>query len=172
MSGKLALALLAMGALVPLRAAPQSINYVDSSTADKLEGRWNLQLGAPGLMGLALDADMRLIGEDGQTRASPRIKSSWSVSEHLDVKTVMDYGNLNAAATRPKIDTTIVFDSGLSFVDRIEATVQRADSATRRPSPPAGKRAKRRSSPVSVRGISPKPRLPSSTTPGRRASRS
>src|SRR5690606_19854951 len=122
-------ALAVVAAAVPLCGATQSIHYVDSSSADKLEGRWDVRLAAPGV---ALQADMRLLGQHGQTRVSPRITSSWSVSERLGVKTVLDYGNLNAAASRPKLDSTIVVDSAVALIDKIEATVQRADSTLRR----------------------------------------
>jgi len=128
MSRKLALALAVAAFGVSLCAAGQSITYTDSSSRDKLEGRVDLRVGAPNL---ALAADMRLIGQHGETKVLPRITSSWTALDLLDVKTVLDYGNLNAPTARPKVDTNIVLKSHARFIERIEATVQRAQSSTR-----------------------------------------
>jgi len=128
MPRKLALALVVVAAGMPLCAAGQRITYTDSSSRDKLEGRWDLALQA---RNLALAADMRLVGQHGETKVLPRVTSSWSALDVLDVKTVLDYGNLNAPASEPKIDTNIVLRSHARFIERIEATVQRAQASTR-----------------------------------------
>ena len=129
MPRKLALVLAAVAAGTPLCAAAQSISYTDSSTRDKLEGRVDFRIGAPA--SLALNADMKLVGQHGETKVLPRVTSSWQALEFLDLKTVLDYGDLNAATSQPKVDTSVVLRSDGRFVDRVEATMQRAGSSTR-----------------------------------------
>jgi|GEM_PF-2078159 len=130
MSRKLALVLaVAMAAAAqPMLATAQRISYAESSSKDKLESRLDLQLGSSDL---GLGANMRLIGQNGETKVLPRLTSSWSSLRFLDVKTVLDYGNLNAASLSPKLGTNIVVTTGTAFIDRIEATLERADSVAR-----------------------------------------
>ena len=70
MPRKLALALVVVAAGVPLGAAAQRITYTDSSSRDKLEGRFDLKLEAEKL---AFAADMRLVGQHGETKVLPRV---------------------------------------------------------------------------------------------------
>lgn len=129
MSRKLALALAAAAAAATtLCAGAQSISYIDSSTRDKLEGRLDVRLGG---RGFALAADTKLVGQQGETRVLPRLTSSWSALDFLDVKTVLDYGNLNASTSRPKVDTSVVLRSDLRFIDRVEAGMHRSERAAR-----------------------------------------
>lgn len=127
MPRKLALALVVVAAGVPLGAAAQRITYTDSSSRDKLEGRFDLKLEAEKL---AFAADMRLVGQHGETKVLPRVTSSWTALDLFDVKTVLDYGNLNAPTLQPKVDTNVVLRSHVRFIERIEATVRRARSST------------------------------------------
>ncbi len=118
--------MLAIWTAVPLIAAGQVI-YVDASTAEKLDSRLDMRLGTADL---GLSADMRLIGQQGATKVLPRITSSWAPLQLFDVKTVLDYGDLNSAASRPKLDTNIVVRSDVPLLERIEASLQRTERSS------------------------------------------
>src|SRR5690606_16739964 len=104
----------------------QSISYVDSSTAEKLQSKVDFGIEQ---RGFGLNADMTLIGEQGTTKVLPRITSSWTTLEFLDVKTVFVYPDLNAVqrATGPDVSTNVLVYSELPFLERVEATLRRAE---------------------------------------------
>jgi hypothetical protein len=130
MSRRYALLLAAAVGGWPTFGAPQRLSYVGTGSADKLESKLDLGIANAGL---ALSADMRLIGETGQTKVLPRLTTSWTTLEFLDVKTVFVYQDLNAAAgpSRPSVSTDVLIRSEVPFLDRVEATLQRAQSTTR-----------------------------------------
>ena len=115
--------MLALLAAVPPVAVGQ-VTYTDASTADKLDSKLDLRLGTADL---GLSADMRLIGQQGTTKVLPRITSLWAPLQLFDVRTVLDYGDLNSATARPKVDTSIVVRSDVPLVERIEASLQRTE---------------------------------------------
>src|SRR5690606_20645139 len=122
--------LVAALALAPVALSAQSISYVDSSTAEKLQSKVDFGIEQHGF---DLNADMTLIGEQGTTKVLPRITSSWTTLEFLDVKTVFVYPDLNAVqrATGPDVSTNVLVYSELPFLERVEATLRRAEETAR-----------------------------------------
>lgn len=122
--------LVAALAFVPVTLSAQTISYVDSSTPEKLEAR--VDVGVEQL-GFGLNADMRLIGEHGATKVLPRITSSWTTLEFLDVKTVFVYPDLNTIerTSRPEVNTNVLVYSELPFLERVEATLRRTEQTLR-----------------------------------------
>lgn len=117
-------------AAVPLVLPAQTFSYVDSSSAEKLESRIDLEMGDETF---GLNADMTLIGRDGATKVLPRVSSSWSSPDLLDIETVFVYPDLNAeeAGSAPTVSTNLLVRSELPFVERVEATLESAKSTTR-----------------------------------------
>ena len=122
--------LAAVLASTPLALPAQSISYVVSSTAEKLQSKVDFGIEQHGF---GLNADMTLIGEQGTTKVLPRITSSWTTLEFLDVKTVFVYPDLNAAerGKGPDISTNVLVHSELPFLERVEATLRRAEETVR-----------------------------------------
>lgn len=118
-------------AALPLVAPAQTISYADSSTQEKLQSKVGLGIGDDRL---GLSADMTLIGYQGETKVLPRISSSWSSFDFLAVETVINYPDLNAAdsAASPTLNTQLRLDPRMRFLDRVEATLQRAESTAQR----------------------------------------
>ena len=117
-------------AFLPIALSAQTISYVDSSTPEKLEAR--VDVGVEQL-GFGLNADMRLIGEHGTTQVLPRITSSWTTLEFLHVKTVFVYPDLNTVerTSAPELNTNVLVYSELPFLERVEATLRRAEQTLR-----------------------------------------
>lgn len=124
----LASMLAAAAAALPFTAGAQLVSYIDSSTPDQLKGKVDMVLGGPraGLL-----ADMTLSEQEGITKVSPRITSSWAPLDALGVKTVLQYADLNAATPNPTMSTSIVLRSQARFVERVEATLHGANSTAR-----------------------------------------
>lgn len=116
----LATAVLAFGS----PAAAQTVIYSDSSSEDKLQSKVAVAVeeGA-----FSLQADMTMVGKDGQTKVLPRVTSAWTGLDFLDVRTVFLYDDWNQAADpfEPTVETSVLYQSGFSFIDRIEGNLRR-----------------------------------------------
>jgi len=110
-------------------AAAQTITYSDSSSPEKLQSRVGIGIGQEGL---ALGADMTLVGEHGETRVLPRVTSSWTTLDFLDVNTVIAYDDWNRTADpfRPTVSANLLITSEVPFVERVEAELRRSDSTS------------------------------------------
>ncbi|HEX6997849.1 MAG TPA: hypothetical protein VF322_06870 [Gammaproteobacteria bacterium] len=102
--------------------ADEILSYLNLSSKDKLHSQVGLFLGNEGL---SLKADVTLEEQGGATHVLPRVTSTFSSLEWLDVKTVLQYGDWNAeGASDPALDTLFSVRSAVPFVERIEGRVQ------------------------------------------------
>ncbi|HUF73289.1 MAG TPA: hypothetical protein VMR74_10365 [Gammaproteobacteria bacterium] len=118
----------AFAALLPLTTHAQLLTYVDSSSRDRLDGKFDLSLEGPVA---SLDADMKIAARDGTTRFTPRITSSWALGPRVDVRTVLQTGDLNNDTSSTSIDTRIAIQPAARFVERVETSLLRGGDHSR-----------------------------------------
>jgi hypothetical protein len=117
-----------LATLLPITGGAQLVSIVDSSRFNRLESKFDMQVGGAGA---SLDADIKVVGEDGKTQFAPRITSNFAVLPRLDVRTVLESRNLNAQTANNSVDTRISMRPSLQFVDRIETSLLRSTNRTR-----------------------------------------
>jgi len=115
-------------ALLPLTTHAQLLTYVDSSSRDRLDGKFDLSL--EGSIA-SLDADMKIAARDGTTRFTPRITSSWAPGPRVDVRTVVQTGDLNDETSSTSIDARIAIQPAARFVERVETSLLRGGDRSR-----------------------------------------
>ncbi|HEX7081702.1 MAG TPA: hypothetical protein VF329_11865 [Gammaproteobacteria bacterium] len=121
------------GALIVLVASigcarAQTVTYSDSSSAEKLESQVGFAIGEEAF---SLEADMTLVGEGGATRVLPRVSSSWSGGDFLDVETVLLYEDMNRTLglSSSALETRVQIAPSIPFVERLDAELRRSAGA-------------------------------------------
>jgi hypothetical protein len=110
--------------VLPAIASAQTLSHIDAPTPDRRQGTFDLQIGSAEL---GLQADMAVRNpRAGETEARSRLATSWAPSPRLRLNTEITDADLNKAASVPSFDTSVLLRPNLAFLDRVEATVERA----------------------------------------------
>lgn len=123
-----ALIAIAAAALLSATADAQVLTYVDSSSRDRLEGKFDMSLAGSAA---SLDADMKVASRNGETRFMPRITSSWAPVSRVDVRAIVLAGDLNDETASGSVDTRLALRPAAPFVDRVETSLMRGAGRSR-----------------------------------------
>jgi hypothetical protein len=114
-------------AMLPSLADAQLLSYVDASTYGRVEGQFDLRLRDSATR---VSADVE-VDQDGVTRFAPKITSRFKPLSRLDIRTVVQTGDLNAQRTNVSLDTRIAYRPSLRFVDRVETSLRQGRNRSR-----------------------------------------